>query len=58
MRLLRAHLPGFRRHHQGQLLDQVVPGPRRVLGGDQDQALVSARAWASRVGGPVGARPA
>jgi hypothetical protein len=28
---LRAHLPGFRRQHQGELLEQVMPGPRRVL---------------------------
>ena len=27
----RAHLPGFRRHDQGELLEQVVPGPGWVL---------------------------
>ena len=29
LRGLRAHLPGLRRHDQGELLDQVVPGPGR-----------------------------
>ena len=36
LRRLRAHLPGFRRHDQGELLDQVVPGPGGMLGRDQD----------------------
>ena len=34
LRRLRAHLPGLRRHDQCELLDQVMPGPGRVLGRD------------------------
>ena len=32
LRGLRAHLPGLSRHDQGELLDQVVPGPGRMPG--------------------------
>ena len=39
LRGLRAHLPGLRRHDQGELLEQVVPGPGGVLVRDQDQGL-------------------
>ena len=39
-RRLRAHLPGLGRHHQGQLLDQVVPGPGRLLLRHQRQRLL------------------
>ena len=28
----RVHVPGLRRHHQGELLEQVVPGPGRMFG--------------------------
>ena len=39
-RRLRAHPPGLGRHHQGQLLDQVVPGPGRLLLRHQRQRLL------------------
>ena len=58
LRLLRAHLPGLRRHDQGELLEQVVPGPGRAAWPRPGPGpWPRARAWASREGGPVGARP-
>jgi hypothetical protein len=39
LRFLQVHSPGLRRHHQGELLDQVVPGPGRVLVRYQGQGL-------------------
>ena len=40
LRRLRAHPPGLRRHHQGQLLEQVVPGPGGLLLRHQRQRLL------------------
>ncbi len=39
LRFLRTQLPRLGRQHQGQLLEQVVPGPGRVLVRDQDEGL-------------------
>ena len=54
---LRIHLPGFQREYQGELLEQVVPGPGRMPVRYQDQGFGQGPRLASRVGGPDGARP-
>ena len=36
---VRVHLPGLRRHDQGELLEQVVPGPGGLLGRHQGEGL-------------------
>ena len=57
-RLLRAQVPGLGRHHQGELFQQVVPGPGGTVSRTPGPAPSAARAaCASRDGGPAGSRP-
>ena len=54
---LRAHLPRLGRHDQGEVLEQVVPGPGRMLVRHQDQGLGQRPGLGLARGRSGGARP-